>query len=147
LLSIIIRDTDIADELFPEASSSSQGFWDGVMVGELRAQQCAKCQRFRAPPTPVCPSCTHHGAQWQTMSGDATVFSWTRYHKVYLPTYADVPYTVITAELTEGLRMYGRLLATSGEQSQRRPEIGERVHAVVEEWANGHRTIAFQEGV
>jgi uncharacterized OB-fold protein len=145
LLSIIIRDSAIADELFPEVSGSSQGFWDGVKAGELRVQRCAKCRRFRVPPTPVCPYCTHRVAEWQTVKGDAIVFSWIRYHKAYLPTYTDVPYTVITAELGEGFRMYGRLLNASGGQSARRPEIGEPVQAVIEEWVNGRRTIAFQE--
>jgi uncharacterized OB-fold protein len=147
MLSVIIRGTAIAEELFPEVSGSSQEFWNGVKTGELQAQRCNKCQRFRFPSTPVCPHCGHGEAEWQKVEGGGRVFSWIRYHKAYLPTYVDVPYTVITAELDEGFRMYGRLLDTSGGQSARQPSIGEQVHAVVEEWANGHRTIAFRESM
>jgi uncharacterized OB-fold protein len=77
------------------------------------------------------------------LSGTGTVFSWIRYHKAYLPTYNTLPYTVITAELDEGVRVYGRLLDGSGEQSTGRPTIGQPVQAVVEEWTNGLRTVAF----
>jgi uncharacterized protein len=146
LPSISRGQVSIADELFPETSRSSQGFWDGLEVGELRVQRCMKCHRSRIPSAPLCPYCLYDQAEWHPADGQATVFSWIRYHKAYLPTYTDVPYTVITAELTEGVRMYGRLLDKTGQHSTRRPDIGERVHAVVEEWANGRRTIAFQEG-
>lgn len=145
MLSVINRDREMAVELMPEVSSASQGFWDGLEVGELRIQQCTSCNRYRVPSAPLCPYCEARGTKWATAGGDASIFSWIRYHKVYLSTYSDVPYTVITAELNEGLRMYGRLLTAQGDRSLRRPTIGENVRAVVEEWSNGYRTLAFAE--
>src|SRR5665213_2280388 len=133
MLSIVNRENEMAAELMPEVSSASQGFWDGLEVGELRIQQCLSCNRYRVPSAPLCPYCESREMKWGTAVGDASVFSWIRYHKVYLSTYSDVPYCVITAELDEGLRIYGRLLADSGERSLRRPTIGERVRAVIEQ--------------
>jgi len=145
MLSVINRESDIAAELMPEVSNASQGFWDGLRENELRVQQCVSCARYRVPSAPLCPYCGSYELTWGTSAGDATVFSWIRYHKVYLSTYSEIPYTVITAELNEGFRMYGRLLTETGEKSLRRPSIGEAVHAAVEEWSNGYRTIAFVE--
>jgi uncharacterized OB-fold protein len=145
MLSIVNRDDEMAAELMPEISSASKGFWDGLEDGELRIQQCTSCDRYRVPSAPLCPYCESRDMKWETAAGDASVFSWIRYHKAYLSTYSDVPYSVITAEFDEGFRMYGRLLTDEGERSLRRPTIGERVRAVVEQWSNGYRTLAFVE--
>jgi uncharacterized OB-fold protein len=47
---------------------------------------------------------------WMAASGSATVHSWTVAHHAYHPSFKSLtPYTVVTADLPEGIRVLARL--------------------------------------
>ena len=78
-------------------------FWEGVAEGEFRIQHCRGCGRVRFPPSSFCPDC--HGVQfdWQPATGQATVWSYTVVHRAPTPDRAaDVPYTLVVGQLSEG---------------------------------------------
>ena len=52
-----------------------RGFWEGAQSRELRIQQCSGCQKFRHPPSPMCPHCHSLGYQWTKTSGRGVVYS------------------------------------------------------------------------
>ena len=95
----------------PMMSMEAQPYWDGLQAGQLRVQQCHVCQRLRHYPRPMCPACHSFEVGWLTLAGPGTVHSWTRPHQSALPGFADqVPFTLVTVDMAEGVRVLGRLL-------------------------------------
>lgn len=126
--------------LLPAVTPDNAPYWDALARGELTAQACTRCGRVRHPVAPVCPHCGATAWQWRTLSGRGKVFSWVRYHRGYLPEFADVmPYVVATIELDEGARMFARLI-----DQPANPKIGDPVSLVVERWPDGRCVPAFK---
>ncbi len=95
----------------PIQSIDAQPYWDGLQTGQLRVQRCGSCDRLRHYPRPMCPACHSFEVDWVTLSGAGTVHSWTRPHQSALPGFADaVPFTLVTVDMAEGVRVLGRLL-------------------------------------
>lgn len=125
--------------ILPAVTPDSEPFWKGCAEGRLLLQACLACGRPRHPIAPACPYCRGNAWRWREMSGRGTVFSWVRYHKSYLPEFADlIPYVVATVELEEGPRLFGRLI---GRDIQ--PAIGRPVALVIERWPDGRCVPAF----
>jgi uncharacterized protein len=55
-------------------------FWEAARRHRLTFPRCRYCQRFRWPPTPVCPGCRLAEVDWIEARGDAQVFSYTVLH-------------------------------------------------------------------
>ena len=95
----------------PVADADTQAFWDAVVQRRLVVQRCAGCARWIWQPQPLCPACSTPDPQWTEVAGAGVVVSWTVVHPPVLPAWADdVPFTVLLVELTEGVRMVGRLV-------------------------------------
>lgn len=97
--------------LQPMQSIDAQPYWDGLQAGQLRVQRCGACGQLRHYPRPMCPACHSFEVEWVTLAGNGTVHSWTRPHQSALPGFADVvPFTLVTVDMAEGVRVLGRLL-------------------------------------
>lgn len=95
----------------PMMSKDAQPYWDGLQAGQLRVQCCAACGLLRHYPRPMCPACHAFEHGWVALAGCGTVHSWTRPHQSALPGFADqVPFTLVTVDMAEGVRVLGRLL-------------------------------------
>ena len=129
--------------LLPAVTPDNRRYWDGLAAGELNVQYCSGCTRLRYPIVPVCPYCTGTLWQWRKLSGKGQVYSWVRYHRSYLPEFEDLmPYIVITAQMDEGVRMYGRLANTIARNEG--VDIGAPVETVIERWPDGRCVPAFR---
>ena len=94
----------------PHPTPDSQPYWDGATAGTLRLQRCTGCGKVRHYPQLVCAACYSLGVEWIEASGRGTVHSWTVAHHAFHPAFkADLPYTLVTVDLTEGPRAMGRL--------------------------------------
>jgi uncharacterized OB-fold protein len=82
--------------------------WDSITENTMRLQCCAECSLYRYPPGACCPNCLSTAANWEKLSGKATVLSWTTYHRQYLPAYP-APHTVVAVQLAEGPIMIGNI--------------------------------------
>lgn len=97
---------DGAERPRPQPSELTRPFWDACARGELRAQRCRECGRWRHYPQPMCPACHATAHTWERLSGRGTIHSYSVAHRAFHPAWADrVPYVVATIELEEGLRM------------------------------------------
>jgi uncharacterized protein len=77
----------------------SQAYWAGAASGVLVVQQCGNCGKIRHYPRVLCDAC------WSF-----EVRSWTVTEHAFDPAIAaDVPYTLVTVDMTAGVRMLGRL--------------------------------------
>ncbi len=92
----------------PLITRDDQFFWDGVAAGELRLQRCARCNRMRHPPAPVCPFC--HSLDWRVdrASGRGTLYSYVIPRHTPIESGGD-PVVVALIELEEGARLVSNL--------------------------------------
>jgi uncharacterized OB-fold protein len=77
---------------------------------EIVLQHCLACGRVRFPPMPACPWCASSDSEWRPVAGEGTVYSWVGVHRALTAAFeAELPYTIVTVELTAGARVFARL--------------------------------------
>jgi uncharacterized OB-fold protein len=142
MLEIVDRTFSVdPSDLLPAVTPSNATFWDGLEKGLVLAQCCNVCDRFRFPNAPVCPHCGATPARWEALSETGEVFSWVRYHKSFLPEFADImPYVVACVEFPEGVRMLGRLLDVAIDVPVK---IRSSVRTKIERWPDGRCVVCF----
>ncbi len=89
----------------PVLDLDTRQFWDGCREGELRAQRCAGCGRFRWPPQGFCPGCYSWEHAWTRLSGRGIVKAFSVVHHSTSPAFkAELPYVValIALDGTDG---------------------------------------------
>jgi uncharacterized OB-fold protein len=119
-------------EIEPLLTEENRPYWDALQKGEFVGQECQACGAVQVPGGPNCQSCGATHLFWRPLSGDGQIFSWVRFHRPYLPEFEDlIPYCVATIALTEGPRLYARLVDI-GE-----PIIGTAVRLEIERWPSG----------
>ena len=114
----------------PQPSMESAPFWQGLRQHRLLLQRCAHCAKIRHYPRPVCDVCYSMEYDWVEASGRGTVHSWTVSHHPFHPGFkADLPYTAVTVDLEEGVRMQSRLIGAAPD----RLRLGQPVEVVFED--------------
>ena len=95
----------------PQPTLDSQPHWEGLREHRLLLQRCARCHRLRHYPRPVCPHCYSLEDDWIEATGRGVVHSWTISHHPFHPAFKElVPYSLVTVDLDEGVRMQSRLV-------------------------------------
>jgi uncharacterized OB-fold protein len=131
---------DTPADLLPEVTADTAPFYSGLDEGRLMLQECAACGRVRYPIAPVCPFCRADAHRWRTVDGRGVVHSWVRYHRSFVSAFETlVPYVVLTVQLDEGPRLFGRLVGAEADTVN----IGDRAKAVVELSESGRGVLAF----
>ena len=93
----------------PQPSSLSAPYWEGARQGKLVLQQCAACGKTRHYPQELCSNCYSTEVIWIEASRRGAVHSWTISHHAFHAAFADeIPYTLVTVDLEEGVRAMGR---------------------------------------
>ena len=88
----------------------SAAYWAGARRGVLVIQRCAACGTPRHYPRAMCPRCYSFDVEHVEHAGEGTVHSWTVAHHAFSADVAgEVPYTLVTVDLGDGLRALGRL--------------------------------------
>jgi len=96
----------------PDPTPDTAPFWDGLKEGKLLLQCCADCGKVRHYPRPVCSDCYSMEYRWNPAKGTGKVQSWTvAYHAFHPGFKAELPYTLVTVDLDEGVRMQAQLRA------------------------------------
>lgn len=91
----------------------SQPYWEAAVAGRLVLQRCGSCGKVRHYPRLLCDACYSNSVVWQEASGHGRVHSWMVAHHAFHPGFADeLPYTLVTVDLDEGVRALGRWLGT-----------------------------------
>jgi uncharacterized OB-fold protein len=116
----------------PLVTAENRPFWEALDRGAFVGQLCAMCGAVQVPGGPNCQSCGSTRLSWRPLSGHGHIFSWVRFHRSYLPEFADlIPYCVATVALAEGARLYARLVGVD------QPAIGDAVELEIERWPSG----------
>lgn len=93
----------------PQPNELSRPYWEAAADGRLVLQCCTACGKVRHYPRVLCDSCYSDAAHWKPASGRGTLHSWTVAHHAFHPAFAaDLPYTLVTVDLEDGVRALGR---------------------------------------
>jgi uncharacterized protein len=97
----------------PVVDPDAAAFWAGVESRQLLVPTCDDCGTAFLPPLPCCPVCRSTRLTHVEASGRGTLYSWIVVHRALDPAFADdVPYAVAAVELSEGARIFSRLVDT-----------------------------------
>lgn len=89
----------------PQATEISAPFWDGLRAHTVRIQQCDQNHWIFFPRT-HCPHCGSRTLQWRSVSGAATLYSYTVARVPTLPEFTDeMPQLLAVVELVEGVHI------------------------------------------
>lgn len=77
-------------------------FWDWCKRGELRLQNCRRCNTLMWPVVQACEHCGHMDFEWQAMSGRGKVVSWCSFEQDYYRGLFTIPHDTVLVELEEG---------------------------------------------
>ena len=92
----------------PQISELSRPYWDAAAQGRLVLQCCSACGKIRHYPRLLCDACYSDTVVWKNSSMRGKVHSWTVAQHAFLPAFAaDLPYTLVTVDLDEGVRALG----------------------------------------
>ena len=95
----------------PGINKLNKPFWEATKRHELVLQHCCKCGVYRYPVGLTCPECVSDELEWRKVSGRGVIYTWTVFHRVYHPAFAnEIPYAVVAVELDEGPRMITNLV-------------------------------------
>lgn len=102
--------------------------WESIVRKEWALQWCPDSDRFRYPPSPVCPDSLSERYEWRPIQGTGTIVSWAVFHKKYFDDHPP-PYNTIAVRLDEGPIVVSNLVGPEPEGEW----IGRRVAVVYEE--------------
>jgi uncharacterized OB-fold protein len=95
----------------PLVDSDSEPWWAGLRRSVIVLQRCTACARHRCPPLPSCPYCGNPDSIVEESSGRGRIYSWVVVRRALAPEFVgEEPYTIVTVQLDEGPRLFGRLL-------------------------------------
>ena len=94
--------TDRQGRPLPVADDLSQPFWEAAKQHRLVVQRCRECGYFNHPPRPACDACQSQQLQFEPVSGQGTIYSFTVMHQPNVAGFEDqIPYINILVELEE----------------------------------------------
>ena len=99
----------------PSRNQNTDFFWQGSREGELRIQQCAKCERIQHPPGARCPDCGSTELGYTVASGKGTLYSYVVAHHPRVPSF-DYPLNIGLVELEEGVRLVTNITDCDSDQ-------------------------------
>lgn len=101
----------------PTPTEQSKPFWDACKQHELRIQRCTKCGHYQHYPLAICSQCWSFDLEWAKVSGRGKIYTWVVCHVAFHPGFADdLPYTFVTVELDEGVRMTSQMVDVEPEE-------------------------------
>lgn len=101
----------------PVPTPVSQPWWDALREGHIRMQRCRDCDGWVFYPRSRCNHCLSDRLEWQPVSGDAVLHTYTISRQPTAPHFADeVPQLIAVAELAEGVRVTTTLVNVAEDQ-------------------------------
>jgi uncharacterized OB-fold protein len=114
--------------LLPRLDDTNRFFWTSGADGKLRFLRCADCEQWFHPPAPRCPYCLTSDVAPHTVSGRATVHSFTVNHQQWIP--GSDPYVIGLVAIAEqpDVRLMTNLIGVEPDDSL----VGREVEVVFE---------------
>ena len=123
----------------PQVTEISAPFWDGLRKHSVRIQQCDKDHWIFFPRT-HCPHCGSRSLQWRSVSGAATLYSFTVTRVPTLPEFTDeMPQLLAVVELSEGVHINTTLVGMEAADIR----IGQALRPVFDERPGTHVLLRY----
>ena len=103
-----------------------EAFWHFLQHGEIRFQHCDACATPRWPARTHCHKCLSTEFAWKPAAESAEVLTYIVVNRTYVPG-REIPFTLIHAQLDDGIRYTGKLAKTSSGEVK----IGARLRVVL----------------
>jgi uncharacterized protein len=90
----------------PRITPITKPFWDALQADRIELQRCQDCQHWIFYPRLICPNCGARVLEWRSVSGRASLYTFSVADVPVSPDFADgVPHILAVAELEEGVRL------------------------------------------
>ena len=97
--------TMIAERPLPEITPLTEPFWAAARARRLDIQRCDDCGAYRFPPEAGCHACSSTSTSWVTVTGRASLYTWTAAYPPLLPYFDErAPWPIAVVQLDEGPR-------------------------------------------
>ena len=135
-----ISAAEVPFRILPALTDLNREFWTAGSRGELRFLRCNACSYFNHPPTPICPVCHSKDLASHTVSGRATLHTYTVNYQPWMPG-PELPYVIAIVELPEqaGLRLTTNVVNCAHEDLQ----IGMALRVTFEHHRDGEDQISI----
>ena len=93
-------------------SGADELYFEGLLEGEVRVQECAGCAKIHWPAVFRCPACGSWEHRWKPVRPEGTVYSWTRtWHDFGGPEAFKPPFVPVVVSLSDcpSVRLLGTL--------------------------------------
>ena len=120
----------------------TEPYWEAAKDGRLAAPRCRACGTFRFPPSPFCPECRSQDTEWVTLSGRASVFSFSVVRG--LPGQPDLLLVPAVFDFTDAPRVH--LVSNIIDVAPEDVTIGMPVDVVFIDIADGWKLPVFRPG-
>lgn len=92
------------------AETKVKDFVDFLEKGKIEATQCKMCKKLYFPPRMDCSNClTSDNMSWKEIENEWTLITYTKAHLAPTGFEEDMPYILVIAESSEGLKTLARL--------------------------------------
>ena len=100
----------------PVPTPVSKPYWDALDEQRVVIQRCADCSTWVHYPRNRCTSCLSDRLEWQEVSGNGSVFTFTVTRQPTAVMFADeVPQIIAVIELDEGVHLTSTLVTSDPE--------------------------------
>lgn len=90
----------------PEPTKATEEYWNYTTEEQLAIPFCNDCDEYFFFPRSRCPICMSEDIDFRTVSGDATLVSYTTIHRAPTRNYQEMaPYVNALVDLAEGVRL------------------------------------------
>ena len=86
--------------ILPKLTDWNRDFWTAGARDELRFWRCQDCGFYIHPPQPICPQCRSKHMRTESVSGRATLATFSVNHQPWMPG-PELPYIVAIVEIVE----------------------------------------------
>lgn len=124
----------------PRVNHETAPYWDATAQGRIDLPRCRSCDLVIWYPRAICPDCQSSDLEWQTMSGDASVYSFTVTRAGVGSKWRDhLPIVVAYVQLAEGPIMLTNIVDCDPESV----EIGMALRPVFHDTGEGPALVRF----
>lgn len=114
----------------PYPTKISQPYWDALKKHEVHLQHCQDCGGWVFFPRAHCNHCGSTNLQWEKVSGEAELYTYTTARIPTMPEFTDeAPQQLAVVKLAEGVHINTNLIGMDAEQIK----IGMKLRPVFDE--------------
>jgi uncharacterized OB-fold protein len=123
---------DHSKKPLPAADELSQPFWEAAKQHKLVVQRCQECSYFNHPPRLACDACQSQQLQFEPVSGQGTIYTFTVMHQPNIAGFEDqIPYINVLVELEEQPLLF--MVSNLPDSEKDKVRIGGRVEVYFED--------------